>query len=203
MLDVWRTLLERGMRFCSEAPHSQFGEGARPHLCLHEWNHSTPVRRRLSLTQPVRGKLTPTGLALVLGIKTQSLEVFLQYSAFHLWFAHSESRMPSPARLSKRLYAAGINGRLDLIVSLGECPKTHLKKHTRYDQGPEIHGKPRRVSLPVGEAQLAGCLKVWVSAVRWSGTQASSDYAQGVIQDTVYEASVSAATPDWCAVISC
>ena len=32
---------------------------------------------------------------------------------------------------------------------------------------------------------------------RWSGTQASSDYAQGVIQDTVDEASVSTATPDW------
>ena len=22
---------------CSEAPHSQFNEGARPHLCMHEW----------------------------------------------------------------------------------------------------------------------------------------------------------------------
>ena len=36
---------------CSEAPHSQFGEGARPHLCMDEWNRPTPVRRRLSLTQ--------------------------------------------------------------------------------------------------------------------------------------------------------
>ena len=35
---------------CSEAPHSQFGEGARPHLCMDEWNRPTPVRRRLSLT---------------------------------------------------------------------------------------------------------------------------------------------------------
>ena len=33
--------------------------------------------------------------------------------------------------------------------------------------------------------------------VRWSGTQASSNYAQGVVQDTVDEASVSIATPDW------
>ena len=38
---------------CSEAPHSQFGEGARPHLCMDEWNRPTPVRRRLSLTQVV------------------------------------------------------------------------------------------------------------------------------------------------------
>ena len=59
---------------CSEAPHSQFGEGARPHLCMNEWNHPTPVRRRLSLTQAVRGKPIPTGLAPVPGTKARSLE---------------------------------------------------------------------------------------------------------------------------------
>ena len=100
---------------CLEAP--QFGEGARPHLCMNEWNRATPVRRRLSLTQAVRGKFIPTGLALVLGIKTQSLEVFSQYSAFHLWFVHSEARIPSPARLFKRFHAAGTNGCLDLNLS--------------------------------------------------------------------------------------
>ena len=65
--------------------------------------------------------------------------------------------MPSPARLFKRFRAAGTNGRLDLGAA--EDP---LKDHTRYDKGPEIYGGPRRVSLPVGETQLAGCLKVWV-----------------------------------------
>ena len=145
---------------CSEAPHSQFGEGARPHLCMDEWNRPTPVRRRLSLTQAARGKPIPTGLALVSGTKARSLEAFSQYSAFHLWFVHSETRMPSLARLSKRFRAAGTNGRLD--VSLGQYLRTHLKDHARYDRGPEIHGKPRRVSLPVGEAQLAGCLRVQV-----------------------------------------
>ena len=54
---------------CSEAPHLQFGEGARPHLCMDEWNRSTPVRRRLSLTQAARGKPIPTGLAPVSGTK--------------------------------------------------------------------------------------------------------------------------------------
>ena len=39
---------------CSEAPHSQFGEGARPHLCMDEWNRPIPVRGRLSLTQAAR-----------------------------------------------------------------------------------------------------------------------------------------------------
>ena len=43
-----------GSVVCSEAPHSQFGEGARPHLCMDEWNCPTPVRRRLSLTQAAR-----------------------------------------------------------------------------------------------------------------------------------------------------
>ena len=54
---------------CSKAPHSQFGEGGRPHLCMDEWNRPTPVRRRLSLTQAARGKLIPTSLAPVLGTK--------------------------------------------------------------------------------------------------------------------------------------
>ena len=67
--------------------------------------------------------------------------------------------MPSLARLSKRFRAAGINGRLDLSLAwrVSESP---LKDHTRYDRGPEIHDEPRRVSLPVGEAQLAGYLRV-------------------------------------------
>ena len=33
---------------CSEAPHSPFGEEARPDLCMDEWNPVTPVHRRLS-----------------------------------------------------------------------------------------------------------------------------------------------------------
>ena len=104
----------------SEAPHSQFGIEARPHLCMDEWNRQTPVCRRLSLTQAVGGKLIPTGLPLVLGIKTRSLEEFSQYSqysTFHLWFVHSEARMPSLARLFKRFCAANTNGRLDLSLS--------------------------------------------------------------------------------------
>ena len=69
---------------CSEAPHSQFGEGARPYLYMDKWNRPTPVRRRLSLTQAARGKLIPTGLAPVPATKARSLEAFSQYSVFHL-----------------------------------------------------------------------------------------------------------------------
>ena len=102
---------------CSEAPHSQFGEGARPHLCMDEWNRPTPVRRRLSLTQAARGKPIPTGLAPVSGTKARSLEAPSQYSVFHLRFVYSEARMPSPARPPKRFRAAGTNGRLDLSLT--------------------------------------------------------------------------------------
>ena len=49
-----------------------------------------------------------------------------------------------------------------ILVSLGEYLRTHLKDHTRYDQGLEIHNEPRRVSLPFGEAQLAGRVRVQV-----------------------------------------
>ena len=69
---------------CSEAPHSQFGEGVRPHLCMDEWNRPTPVCRQLNLTQAARGKPIPTDLAPVLSTKTRSLEAFSQYSVFHL-----------------------------------------------------------------------------------------------------------------------
>ena len=102
---------------CSEAPHSQFGEGARPHLCMDEWNRPTPVRRRLSSTQAARGKPIPTGLAPVSGTKAWSLETFSQYSVFQLWFVHSEARMPSLARLSKKFRATGTNGGLDLSLA--------------------------------------------------------------------------------------
>ena len=61
---------------CSEAPHSQFGEGAKPHLCMDEWTRPTPVCRRLSLTQATRGKPISTGLAPVSGTKAQGQQAF-------------------------------------------------------------------------------------------------------------------------------
>ena len=64
---------------CSEAPHSQFGEGARPHLYMDEWNFPTPVRRRLSLIHAAPDKPIPTGLAPVPGTKAPSLGAFSQF----------------------------------------------------------------------------------------------------------------------------
>ena len=62
------------------APQSQFGEGARSHCCMDEWNRPTPVRRRLILTQAVRGKLNPTGLVLVMRKKPWNIDVYQRYT---------------------------------------------------------------------------------------------------------------------------
>ena len=144
---------------CLEAPHSQFGEGARPHLCMDEWNCTTPVRRPFSLTQAVRGKVIPTGLTPsgaqkhgawkhLHSIPFSICDLSIQKRGFQVWKGCPKD--------SAQLEQTGIW----ILVSLGEYLKTHLKDHTRYDQGPEIHDDPRRVSLPFGEVQLAGCLKV-------------------------------------------
>ena len=113
--------------FCSKAMHSYFGEGAKIYLYMDECNCPISVRRRLSLTQAVGGKLILIGLVLVLGIKTRSLKVFSGYSTFHLWFAHLEARMPSRARLSKRFCSAGINERLDFNFSRQASEYPHEK----------------------------------------------------------------------------
>ena len=58
-------------------------KGARPYLCIDEWNHPTPVCKQLSLTQAVQGKFKPTSLALV-EYENMKPDVFSQYSVFHL-----------------------------------------------------------------------------------------------------------------------
>ena len=146
---------------CSKAPHSQFGEGVRPHLCMDEWNRPTPVRRRLSLTQAARGKPIPTGLAPVSGTKARSLKPFHNtlFSICGLSIQRRGCQVGQGCpKDSEQLAQTGVW----ILVSLGEYLRTHLKDHTRYDWGPKIHGKPRRVSLLFGEAQLAGCLRVQV-----------------------------------------
>ena len=66
-----------------------------------------------------------------------------------------------------------------------------LVDRVKDDVGPGCHAWPRKVSPPSGQAQLAGLLKGLAC-----GTQASSDSAQGVIQNSVGETGVCAATPN-------
>ena len=49
---------------CSAAPHTQFSKGTSPHL--NKFSRLTPARRRLSLTEAVRGNLILIGLALMI-----------------------------------------------------------------------------------------------------------------------------------------
>ena len=111
--------------------------------------------------------------------------------------------MPSRARLFNKFCTAGTNECLDLSL-FWEYLRNHLKDHATYGQGAGIHGKP--MSVAPSQESLAGwmlkSMDKW-SIEWWSGTQASSNYMQGVIQDTVYEESVSAVTSDYCAVLSC
>ena len=101
---------------CSKAPHSQFGEGVRPHLCMDEWNCPTPVRRRLSLTQAARGKPIPTGLAPVPGRKARSLETFsTPHSICNLSIQKRGCQVWQGC--PKRFRAADTNGRLDLSLT--------------------------------------------------------------------------------------
>ena len=106
---------------CSLAPHSRFAEEARLHLCMDEPKRPTPVRRRLSLTQAVLVKLIPISLVLTLGMQTQSADVLLEHSVFHVKFVHLAARMPKPDKLCNNFRTAGTNGCLDCSRSLLEA----------------------------------------------------------------------------------
>ena len=145
----------------SEAPHSQFGEGARPHLCMDEWNRPTPVRSRLSLTQAARGKPSQQAWHRSRAQKHGAWKHFhntprsiydlsIQRRGCQVW----QGCPKDSAQLAQTS--------VWILVSLGVYLRTHLKDHARYDRGPEIHGEPRRVSLLVGKAQLTRCLRVQV-----------------------------------------
>ena len=66
--------------------------------------------------------------------------------------------MSNLARLFDRFAQLAQTG-IEILVSFGEHLRNNLKDHTKYDQGPGIHGEPKKVLLLVNEAQLAGCLK--------------------------------------------
>ena len=144
---------------CSEAPHSQFGEGARPHLCMEEWNRPTPVRRRLNLTQAARGKPIPTAWHRSRAQKHGTWKNF-HSTPFSICDLSIQSRGCLIWQGCPKDSAQLAQTTVWILVSLGGYLRTHLKDHKRYDRGPEIHGEPRRVSLPFGEVQLAGCLRV-------------------------------------------
>ena len=114
-----------GSAVCSVAPHSQCGDGARPHLNMDEWKRPTPIRRRLSLDQDVLGRLIPCGLELTLGMTARTLEVLQVVRVpfmFHpLLYADVQSD-----KLSNSFHEAVTNGRLDQSLPwCASCCPTH------------------------------------------------------------------------------
>ena len=134
---------------CSEAPHSQFGEGARPHLCMDKWNRPTPVHRQLSLTQTARGKPIPTGLAPV-PAQNYGAWKHLHSTPFSICDLSIQKRGCQVWQGCPKDSAQLAQTSVWILVSLDEYLKTHLKDYTRCDRDPEIHDEPRRVSLPFG-----------------------------------------------------
>jgi len=70
---------------CSSAPHSQDAEEVIPHLYKQEQKRPTPVRRPLSRTQALLGRVIPEGWVPMLGMKVRNLAVLCNHfvSAFH------------------------------------------------------------------------------------------------------------------------
>ena len=141
---------------CSEAPHSQFGEGAKPHLCMDEWNRPTPVRRRLCLTQASRIKLFLIGLAPVLGKKHGAWKHFhntlfsicdlsIQMRGCQVW--------QDCPRDSAQLAQTGVW----IIVSLGGYLRTHLTDHAKYD-------RVQRSTVSQGECRSQSAKLSWLNA---------------------------------------
>ena len=157
----------------------------------------------LSLTQAARGKPIPTGLTLVPGHK--STEPGSTFTVLRVPFVICPFRGADAksGKIVQEIPRSWHKTGVWILVSLGQYLRTHLTDHAKYDRGPEIHGEPRRVSLP-SRRSSAGWMPE--STGRWSvgvGRRHPGNYAQGVIQDTVDEASVSTATPDWRTVLSC
>jgi len=69
-----------GLFFCATLTGRR---GDIPHLYMQEWKRPTPVRRRLSRTQALLGRVIPGGWVPVSGMKMRSLVGLSAYSAFH------------------------------------------------------------------------------------------------------------------------
>jgi len=63
------------------------------HLCKQERKLPTPVRRRLSRTHTVLGRVFPGGWVPVTGMKVRSLVGLCNHSAFHRWSAQRAARI--------------------------------------------------------------------------------------------------------------
>ena len=144
---------------CLEVPHSQFNEGARPHLCMDEWNRPTPVRRRLSLTRrwvsPSQQAWHPSR------VQNHGSWKHFRSTPLSICDLSLQRRRCQIQKGCPKDSAQLAQTSVWILVLLDEYLRTHLINHTRYDQGPEIHGKSRRDSLSFGEAQMPESIGRW------------------------------------------
>jgi len=158
------------------APHSQGAEEAIPHLHKQEQKRPTPVRRELSRTHAVLGRVIPGGWVPASWMKLRILVALSVYSAF---------QCAARTLLSDELMsccAVGTNGCLDLrccAFALGGAGV----------QAP-WHGVVEHGSIATTLSRLDACGDGKV--VHWCNTQTSSHNSQGVVN----EADVNAAAPD-------
>ena len=115
---------------CSAVQHSQFGEGARFHLCMDNWNRPTPVFKRLSLTQAARDKPIPTDLAPVMGTKHGAWKIF-HSTPFYIYDMSPLKRECQVWQSCPKDSAHLAQMSVWILVSLGEHLRTHLKDHIR------------------------------------------------------------------------
>jgi len=79
-----------------------------------EWKHLTPVRRRLSRTHAVLGRVITGGRVPVSGMEVWSLVRLSNHSAFHRWSAQGAALLMLLSDQLMSCCAAGTNGCLDL-----------------------------------------------------------------------------------------
>ena len=121
-----------------------------------------------------------------MGVKAWVADIPLEYSMFHFALVHWRARILISDRLSNNFRAAGASGHLDFSFLLTFCDPCGRSRQSRLVGYGECRSSTAKLSCTV---------------FRWSGAQAFSDNVQNVIWHTVYETSLSAMTPDWCAVL--
>ena len=112
--DVLGTLLRRGLRFVQGRHTRNWVSKPDP---IFPWTNGicpTPVRRRLTLTQAVWGKLIPTSLVLVMGIKHEAW-MYSQSTSRFICNLSTKKRgwLVQYLRLFNKFRAAGTNKRVD------------------------------------------------------------------------------------------
>jgi len=105
---------QHGRRFVLLRHTKQAAEEAVPHLYIEERKRPTPVRRRLSRTQAILGRVALGGWVLVSGMKLWSLVGLSARPEFQWWSTHCATSMLLLSDELMSCCAVGTNGCCDL-----------------------------------------------------------------------------------------